>query len=644
MSFLARRVWLRMVGLMTGTSLLVGCAAQGERIPAGPAASAVGVPLTLENIHHVSGGAVEVRIAPDGRRIAVVAAGPEGRGIYLLRTGGDGASAPQWWRSGNSPVWAPDGRRIAYLEDGDLWVAELEGRSAGKRLTSGLAGMRDLAFSPDGGRIAFYSSESGSQDIWIVDAAGSSGPRQVTRGAMALDDPRFEPAWSPDGRQIAYISNASDYWHDDVWLVEVDSGESDRLTRSLMASSTPVWAPDGGRIILFGTAKNGYWYQDLADIYEVDVTRAWSERVLTMQVYASDSAMRHRPYFSADGATIYFPYVERANYDIWAVPAAGGVASRVTNLGGSLRSFHASGDAVALIRTGPTEGAEVYYMATVGGEPTRLTAFAPRWRDVRAPMEIAYRSHDGLYVQGFLYLPDAIAHGERCPALVQVHGGGTNTYTNGLNLTEQYLASRGYVVLAINYRGGSGFGREFQDLAVGDWMGDQALDAGAAADFLRTLPYVSGRVGVYGGSYGGAMSMAAATWTPNKFDAVVATRGAYSEEGRFDETDRLGQIFTRTGHLGMPEENPRAYETSNSLARLDRLTAPILLMHGQEDRRVPYAHHRIAVAELSRLGKRFEEKSYPGEGHGFRDPANRIDLDERRQDFFARNLGACEAG
>lgn len=643
MRLVTRAARLRAVGMIAGMGVAVACGAPDGPVPAAPEAGAAGIPLTLENIHHIGGGAADVRIAPDGLRIAVVGNGPEGPGIYLVRTSGSGAGSPEWWRSGSSPVWSPQGGRIAYLEDGDLWIEELGAGGARTQLTSGLAGVRDPAFSPDGARIAFYSSESGSQDIWVVDAGGSTAPRQVTRGAMALDDPRFEPAWSPDGRRLAYISNVSDYWHDDVWLVDLQDGQSHRLTRSLMASSTPVWAPDGRRIILFGTAKDGYWYQDLADIYEVDVSRPGSERVLPMQVYASDSAMRHRPYFSADGATIFFPYVERANYDIWAVPAAGGVASRVTNLGGSLRSFHAAAGNLALVRTGPTEGAEVYHMPTAGGQPTRLTAFSPDWLDLQPPAEIAYRSHDGLYVQGLLYLPDAIERSGRCPALVQVHGGGTNTYTNGLNLTEQYLASRGYVVLAINYRGGSGFGREFQDLAVGDWMGDQALDAGAAADFLRTLSYVNGRVGIYGGSYGGAMSMAAATWTPDRFDAVVATRGAYSEEGRFDETDRLGQIFTRTGHLGMPHENPAAYETSNSLARLERLTAPILLMHGEEDRRVPYTHHRIAVAELKRLGKRFEERSYPGEGHGFRDPANRIDLDQRRENFFARYLGACEA-
>ena len=122
-----------------------------------------------------------------------------------------------------------------------------------------------------------------------------------------------------------------------------------------------------------------------------------------------------------------------------------------------------------------------------------------------------------------------------------MHGGGSNSYTRNQNLIEQYLASKGFVVMAINYRGGSGFGREFQDLAVNDWLNGQAKDPGAAADLLRTLPYVTGKVGIYGGSYGGMQSMAAITRTPDKFDAAVPMRGIFSQTMTFDHMDRLGK-------------------------------------------------------------------------------------------------------
>ena len=125
----------------------------------------------------------------------------------------------------------------------------------------------------------------------------------------------------------------------------------------------------------------------------------------------------------------------------------------------------------------------------------------------RRRRKLSYRSFDGLYIQGFLYLPPNMRPGAKYPALVQVHGGGTNSYLRTQNLLEQYLASKGYVVMAINYRGGSGFGREFQDLGVNDWASGQAHDAAIAADFMRSLPYVNGKVGIYGYSYGGIMSI-----------------------------------------------------------------------------------------------------------------------------------------
>ena len=209
------------------------------------------------------------------------------------------------------------------------------------------------------------------------------------------------------------------------------------------------------------------------------------------------------------------------------------------------------------------------------------------------------------------------------------------------NLMEQYLASKGFVVLAINYRGGSGFGREFQDLAVNDWLNGQAMDPGAAADYLRTLSYVNGKVGIYGGSYGGMQSMAAITRTPKKFDAAVPMRGIYSQAMTMDHMDRLGKIYAKTGHGGMPKEQPEIYEKSNTINRFSAIEVPLLITHGELDDRAPYKNYELAVAELKRLGKNFESKSYPGEGHGFRNPDNSIDMYQRLESFFVKHLGSC---
>ena len=599
-----------------------------------------GLALTLENIHREGGGVGSAAVAPGGGEAALVAEGPEGRGIYRLELAGE--AGPAFWLEGGSPAWSPSGDRLVFVRGGSLWSAPAAGGGEPVRLTGEMEGLRDPVVSPDGATVAFYATESGHQDVWLVAADGTGEPRQLTAEAMAADDSRFAPAWSPDGERIAYVSNRADYWSDDVWVVEVGTGRTRRLSESLMASSRPVWSPSGDRIALFGTAKSGYWYQDLADVWLLD-PETGAESVVEMQVWASDHAMRNRPFWSGDGERIYFPYMERGDYDLWSVPSSGGVATRVTNLGGSMRSFDASSGAEVLtfVRSAPEHGRELYRVRATGGPAERVTWMSPAWAGLQEPEEVAYRSWDGLYVQGFLYRPPEVAEGGSCPSLVQVHGGGTNAYLRGQNLTEQWLASQGFVVLAINYRGGSGFGRSFQDLAVEDWLNGQAKDPAPAADWLRAKPYTTDRVGIYGGSYGGMQSMAAITRTPDAFDAAVPMRGVYSEARTFEDQDRLGKIFTKTGHGGLPEERPETYRKSNTLLRLERLEAPVLLMHGEADRRVPFRIHELTVRRLEELGKEFEAHSYPGEGHGFRDPANRIDMYTRLRDFLREHLGAC---
>ncbi len=650
------------------------CGAPGDAAPGGAPAE---LDLTLANIHRNNAGVRGVSISPDGRHLAVSGSGPDGSGLYLAaRRENGGFGAPRFWLRGSGPAWAPGGDRITFAAGGQVRVANV-GDVEARPLMDRMEGVRAPAFSPDGETIAFYSTASGHQDIWLVPADGSAPPRQLTEAAMSVDDPRFAPAWRPNGREILYVSNASDYWHDDLWLVDVETGDHRQLTRTLMAMSTPVWSPEGDRIAVFGTAKDEYWYEDLSYIYVIEDLEAGAEdpeagtedqaagvehpaagvehpesgagaaeRIVDMQVYATDAAMRHAPSWSEDGAFVYFPYLERGTMNVWTVPAAGGVATRVTHMEGTISgvSHTAGARSLAFVHSSPTRGGEAYALDLMGGVAERLTSFSPSWRSAVAPREIAFPSFDGLRIQGFLYRPPQWEEGAACPALVQVHGGGTNSYQQGLNLTEQYLASKGFVVLAINYRGGSGFGREFQDLSVEDWLWDQARDAGAAADFLRTLPYVNGRVGIYGGSYGGSMSLSAISLTPDKFDAAVPMRGAYSKLNTLEYTDRLGKIFSVTGHGGTPDERPDTYAKSNVVSRIADITAPVLLMHGELDRRVPIQNFENAVAEFERLGKSVEVKTYPDEAHGFRNPDNRVDMYSRLEEFFTRHLGGCAAG
>ena len=618
--------------------LTLGLASCGRRPDAVPGGGEGAVALTLENIFRdARGGVSSAAVSPDGRWIAATADGPDGRGIYLLDLD-EAPPTPRYWLSGSSPAWSADSRSLAFLREGGLWRAPV-GDPDAVRLTEGLAGVRAPAWSPDGAAIAVMASAGGSQDVWVVSADGGE-PRQLTSGAMTVDEVRFGVSWSPDGGTIAHVANKDDYWSDDVWLVDAATGEERRLTSSLRVISTvPVWSSDGRRIAALGVKKDQYWYLDIADLYLLD-PEGGPEEPLPMSSFAT--AYRFRPFWSEDGSRLYFAHQQRGEHQLWSVSSEGGAATRVTNLGGVFASVSASAGAgrFAFARSAATEGADLYTVSAEGGPAERLTRFAPRFEGVRAPREISYRSFDGHYIQGFLYLPEAARNGGICPTLVQAHGGGTNSYLAGPNLFEQYLASKGFVVLAVNYRGGSGFGREFQDLGDEDWLNEQALDPGAAADWLRRQPFASGKVGIYGYSYGGMQTMAAITRTPEEFDAAAPMAGIYSARRTFAHQDRLGRVFTVDGHGGLPDERPEIYDKTETLARIGNITAPVLIQHGELDVRAPFLNFELAVAAFEEHGIEYEAHTYP-EGHGFADPENRIALYRRVEEFFARELGAC---
>jgi dipeptidyl aminopeptidase/acylaminoacyl peptidase len=593
-------------------------------------------PLTIENISGGGrGGMRGATITPDGRFVALAMDGPSGNGTYLWSPS---SNERTFWFQGSVTSWFRDGTRGVVVRDNDLWTARL-GSPDLERITTDGKDKRAIEVSPDGRWIAFSSQRSGANDIWIVPSDGRAAPRQLTRDAMPLDDPRFGAAWSPDSKTIAYVSNKAEYWHDDVWVVDVASGRSRQLSRRLMAASTPAWSPDGRTIAVLGNAKTGYWYEDLQDIWLLDPAKA-TERTVKMQVYATDQLHSQPVLWSGDGTRLFFVYHERGDINLWTVPLAGGVATRLTHERGTLRGLGTTskGDAFVYVRTTPTSGGEVEYLPGIGGPPRQLTESAVEWENVYEPQEVSYRSFDGLYIQGFLYLPHDMAPGKKYPALVHVHGGGTNSYWRGQNLMENYLASKGYVVLAINYRGGSGFGREFQDLSINDWANGQAHDAAMAADYLRALPYVNGKVGIYGYSYGGIMSMATIARYPGKFDAAVPMAGIYDFSDAYTNADRLGKIFIKTGHGGSPDERKAVYDVSNTLARVKNITTPLLVMHGEADVRAPFHQFEMVIKILTEHHKVFESKTYPGEPHGFRNPANRIDMNHRLEAFLDKYL------
>jgi dipeptidyl aminopeptidase/acylaminoacyl peptidase len=318
-----------------------------------------------------------------------------------------------------------------------------------------------------------------------------------------------------------------------------------------------------------------------------------------------------------------------------------GYATQITDYEGSMPSMDVSADGkwIAFTRVTSVSPGELFLMPSAGGEAAQLTHWATQYKDIAAPVRVSYRSKDGLYIHGYLYKPPRMEEGKKYPGLVSVHGGGTNAYGNGFHGMEQYLAQKGYVVLAIEYRGSSGYGRPFQLLSVGDWTGGQGWDAVAASDFLRSLPYSTGKIGIYGGSYGGIMTMAAVTKDSSKFQAAAPFYGIYDWVAAYDDADRLGKIFEVTGFDGFrPEDNPDMYYRNSTINFLDKVNTPLLIEHGELDRRAPYSQAIRLTDALKKANKTFDFFHYPNEQHGIRNPQNFVDAYTRMEAWFAKYL------
>jgi dipeptidyl aminopeptidase/acylaminoacyl peptidase len=351
--------------------------------------------------------------------------------------------------------------------------------------------------------------------------------------------------------------------------------------------------------------------------------------------------------WSPDGTSIFARTHANGATEIASVRLADGLVTRVTNLGGVVGDFALSTAGglshFALIFGGQTAPPEVSICAADGGLPAPLTSAGARVRaPLSPPIRMPFRSYDGVYCDAYLYLPPGFTGGTRYPALVQVHGGGTNSHGNGWHPIEQFLAQRGFIVYAIEYRGSSGYGRTFADLSWGDWGGGQTHDAIAAGAFLRAKPYV-GKVGIYGGSYGGYLTLHAITAAPDAFDAAADLYGITNRFDYFDRSDRVGRVFVTRDYGGRgPRDAPDAYLRASTHHRLDRIRTPLLVLHGAEDRRVPPVQSEEVVAALREHGVPHDYVVYPGEGHGFRKREHRIDAYERLAGWFTRYLATEE--
>jgi len=569
-----------------------------------------------------------------------------------------------------SPAVSPDGRSAVFIQDrdtSDLWLLDLES-GVPRRLTTG----RDPqpywedtqpVFSPDGTTVAYADDGwvcvvptaggpprrvvEGGSPIWLgndrlvvsierdrcdrlaIVAVAEAWPQRLAREHGDLDTHGDEQGAivSPDGSTVAYVFVPhSDYSRYEIRVVDVAAGTVRALTGTPGIRDHALdWSPDGSTIAI--ASEHSGWFE--LHLVAADGT---ASRRLT---HGDADFLEAR--WHPDGTRLAATRGAGGRYDLVTIDTAGGAVTAVAAGGVWGAPGCTASGAVLATYEGPATPPELRLVGE-GEAPVALHAPAPL-AVVRAPHveaeELAYTAFDGRQIQAFLYRPAGASAERPAPAVVYPHGGPADCYGGEWDGHAQYFVDKGYAWLAINYRGSTGHGSEFERANHGVWGVDDTKDCLAAADFLRTVDWVDGgRLGIFGASYGSYLALLAVTDDPEyRFRCAVCKYGDCDALTTWAQGDRAG-VQMQMRIMGHPGENREEYDAASPVHRLDAVRAPILIAHGHTDRRVPFEQSTELVAELSRLGKTYEYVTYPTEGHGFLRVGPQLDFYRRLEGFL----------
>jgi dipeptidyl aminopeptidase/acylaminoacyl peptidase len=455
-----------------------------------------------------------------------------------------------------------------------------------------------VQFTADGS-LLWTESSNRNKVREIKTAAVGSQPRTLWRD---YDERWFTPTnrdskviVSPDGKSVAFVSDRTGWIHIYVMPVNATSeSQAKQLTTGDFLNGLGDWSPDSKRIVHHRSVPGNQW-ERFIDI--LDVATGKSERIVTTAGVNYDAS------FSSDGTNVVFHRTDTANsQDLYTVPAK------------------------------------------VGASYTRLTDSMPAGlnpMDFTQPVGVTFPSRlDKKPVPATLMVSKNLDRTRKNPALVWIHGSGPDQNFHGWHPGSyrmyyslcQYFAQQGYVILTPDYRGSSGYSRDwatgvYMSLGVGD-----TADVAAGADYLKTLSYVDpDRIGVFGLSFGGFLTLQAMTVDPTLWRAGVDVAGVV-------DWATYGGGGYATPRIGTPVQNPEGYRVSAPILHMDKLARPLLVLHGTNDTNVSFVDSLRLFDVLLKMGKPFESQIYPGEIHFFRRDFILRDAWKRMEEFFDRQL------
>ncbi len=590
--------------------------------------------------------------SPDGKTIAFVS-NISGR-LNLWTVPAEGGWPTQLTISDQrqfAPAWSPDGKWIAYQSDYDgdeQWDIFLVSPKTGQVVN--LTNTREIAemgpaWSPDGRYLA-YSVKPKTSSVFEIDVYDTlmREVKHLTTGTPK-DKLNVEPIWSRDGKWIAYTQPQAKGTDSNILVAEVATGKSTLVTphQGEQLYEAVDFSPDGKRLLINSNAGNGYDNAGLLDVATKKIT--W----LTQDKWEINGGN-----FSPDGKSITWTANVDGNTNIYLHELASGKTTSlplpkgVNRVGGAESGFTRDGSRLLYLHNGPNAPNDVWVYSLADGKSHQVTyslVAGVRAADMVEPYLVHYPSRDRKWtISALVYVPYNLPSNGQHPAIVYVHGGPTAQTVNSFNRVVQYVANQGYIVIAPNYRGSTGYGKEFQEANLFDMGGGDLQDVLAAADWIKQSGYVDPKkLILMGASYGGYMTMMGVTKAPEVWAAgvpIVPFVNWFTEIQNEDPVLQQSDLAT----MGDPEKNKALYEDRSPINFIDKVQAPLLLLAGGHDPRCPHEESQQVVDAIKKRGGVVEYKVYENEGHGFSKVENQIDAYKRVADFLKAHVPPADCG
>jgi dipeptidyl aminopeptidase/acylaminoacyl peptidase len=492
-----------------------------------------------------------------------------------------------------------------------------------------------MLIGPKDGLVALSTKlkGEGQSNLAVMDANGKV--RILTREA----DPQFgwsPTAWIDGGKALIASRDSVDSRVSEVWRVDVATGTVSKILGDPDTVYSPGDATPDGRWIAVGT--NQGTGQTHVGLYDT-VNKNWK--------WLKPSPWEQFPrLFTRDGKSL----IVEANADVRAMLISVDLASGTeTELalppgvnfvtGNDPRS--PDGKLLMAVHSGADSPSNLYLYDLAGGTSRRATELAiASLTPLVLPKSqvVTYKSFDGTLITGIVTMPANLKRDGTNPAIVLPHGGPTGRAEDGYSRYATAFASRGYVVIQPNFRGSTGYGKAFQEANYKDLGGGDLKDTIAAKRFLVATGYVDAkRVGIFGGSYGGFMTLMAIGKAPDEFAAAVQWFGIINWRTMYRDQDEQLKAYQR-GLLGTPESDPKVYDAASPLTYIRQAKAPLLTIQGENDIRVPRGQAQEVNDILKAKGNVVETVFYPAEGHGFQKRENQLDSLKRTVAWFDKYL------